>query len=56
MGFPAFFGYRRVRFPTDNAPAAGWPHFDRRNAARGESRRDRHAAVRGPGDGAAARR
>ena len=49
MAFLAFFGYRSVRFPTDNAPAAGRPRFDRRNAAGGESRRDRHAAVRGMG-------
>jgi hypothetical protein len=56
MVFLAFSGYRRVRFPTDNAATAGWLHFDRRNEARGESRRDRHDAARGMGYGAAARR
>jgi hypothetical protein len=56
MGFLAFSGYRRVRLPTDNAPTAKCPYFDRRYEARGESRRDRHAAVRGRGYGTAARR
>jgi len=54
MVFLAFSGYRGGRFPTDNA-GTRWPHFRRRNEARGE-RGDRHDASRGMGYRAAARR